>query len=233
VDRTARREGRASAGTRAEDLQLLAVEGVLSRDVPVVVHANGVAQMRQAMEWARRNDVRLILAGARDAWRIAPEIAAAGVPVVIGDVRAMPAHDHDPYDAPFAQPGILARAGVKIAFTVGDAAHVRNLVDEAAMALPFGLSREDAMRALTSWPAEMFGVSDRIGTLAEGRMGNVVTWSGDPLEITSRVERLFVRGEAVSLEDRQTRLYEKYRARPRPAPASEALPISGAARPKR
>lgn len=205
------------ASDRVEDLRLRALEPVLQGRIPVVVHADQVPQIREALAWARRHRLRIVLAGARDAWRIADEIAAASVPVVIGDVRSLPAHDHDPYDAPFAQPGRLVAAGVKIAFTVLDPAHLRNLPDEAAMGIPYGLSPADAMRGLTSWPAEIFGVADQVGRLHEGLLGNVVVWSGSPLEITSRAERLFVRGEEIPLEDRHSRLYRKYRARPKPA----------------
>jgi imidazolonepropionase-like amidohydrolase len=142
---------------------------------------------------------------------------------VIGAVRRLPAHDHDPYDAPFAQPGLLVAAGVKIAFTVDDPAHLRNLPDEAAMGLAFGLDRADALAALTLWPAQVFGVDAVVGSIEPGKMGNVVVWSGDPLEITSRVERLFVRGAEIPLEDRHSRLWRRYSARPRP----EAGPGAG------
>lgn len=216
ADRAARAGGM-PATERAEDLRLHALEPFLDRSRPVMVHADEVKQIREALAWARRHDLRMILAGARDAWRVKDEIAEASVPVIIGDVRSLPSQDHDPYDAPFAQPGLLVKAGVKIAFTVLDATNVRNLPDEAAMGIPYGLSPQDALRAITSWPAEMYGISDRVGTLREGLMANVVVWSGAPLEITSRVERVFVRGEEIALEDRHSRLYRKYRARPRPA----------------
>lgn len=214
ADRAARAAG-APAAERAEDFKLRGLEAVIDRAIPVLVHADTVAQIRAALAWGKRQGLRLVLAGGRDAWRVAPEIAAAGVPVVVGAVRAMPAHDHDGYDAPFAQPGVLVKAGVKIAFTVGDPAHLRNLPDEAAMAIPFGLDAKDALQAVTLWPAQIFGVDSVVGSLSPGKMGNVVVWSGEPLEITSRVERLFVRGEEIALEDRHTRLWRKYSARPR------------------
>ncbi len=213
ADRAARAAGPAPSA-RTEDLRLRALEPVLDREIPVVVEADTIPQMRAALAWATRRGLRLVLAGGRDAWRIAGEIAAANVPVIIGDVRSLPAHDHDPYDAPFAQPGKLVEAGVRIAFTVADAAHVRNLPDEAAMGIAFGLSAEDALSAITLWPAQILGVESRVGSLEPGKDGHVVVWSGPPLEIRSRVERVFVRGAELALEDRHTRLYRKYDARP-------------------
>lgn len=220
ADREARRAGVAGAA-RAEDLTLPPLDALLDGS-PVVVHADGVAQMRAAIAWARRHRVTLILSGARDAWRMADEIAAAGVPVIIGAVRALPARDSDPYDAPFAQPAILVRAGVRIAFTVLDPAHLRNLPDEAAMATAWGLRPEEALQALTSWPAAMFGVSSELGAIEPGKLGNVVVWSGPPLEITSQAERVYVRGEEIPMEDRHSRLYRKYAARPAPAVSAPA-----------
>jgi imidazolonepropionase-like amidohydrolase len=221
ADREDRDAGR-SGTDRVEDLRLRSLQPALDGEIPVVVHADSVQQIREALAWSSRHRVRLVLSGARDAWRIAPEIAAAGVPVVIGDVRTMPAHDHDPYDAPFAAPGILRAAGVKIAFTVLDPAHLRNLPDEAAMGIPYGLPAGEALQAITSWPAEIFGVGDRVGRIAPGLLGHVVTWSGPPLEIASRVEHVFVRGEEVPPEDRHSRLWRKYRARPKPAVSAAA-----------
>jgi imidazolonepropionase-like amidohydrolase len=201
------------------DPKLEAMAPVLSRAIPVVVRADTLAQIRAAMEWARRQDVRLVLSGARDAWRIASEIAAARAPVIVWPVRALPARDFEAYDTAFAGPEVLRAAGVKVCFTVGtdafSAAHARNLPDEAATAIPWGFPPEQALRAITLSPAEVFGLDQEIGSLERGKLANLVVWDGPPLEITSRAKHVVVRGHDMPREDRHTRLYEKYSHRPR------------------
>ena len=191
-----------------------AMKPALDAEIPVVVQADDVAQIRSAMDWAEREGLRLVISGGRDAWIVADELAAAGVPVLIGAVRAMPRRDHEPPDTPFLNPVRLHEAGVPIGFTVGDPAHLRNLPDEAAMAIAYGLPPEAALAGITSTPARVFGLEDEIGRVAPGLRASLVLWDGPPLEITSRVERLFLDGEELPIDDRHTRLYEKYRARP-------------------
>lgn len=192
-----------------------AMKPALDRSIPVVVQANDAAQIRDALEWAREEGLRLVISGGADAWLVADELAEAGVPVVLGAVRRMPRRDHEPHDTPFLNPVRLHEAGVSIAFTVGNPANLRNLPDEAAMAIAYGLPPEAALAGITSVPARLFGVDGEIGRVAPGLRANLVLWDGPPLEITSRVTRLFVDGEGVPIDDRHTRLAERYRARPR------------------
>jgi len=205
--------GRLPPAERAPRLE--AMKPALDREIPVVVSAGTVAQMRAAMAWAAEQDLRLVLSGAADAWRIADEIAEADVPVLIGRVRTTPRRDHEPYDSAFTNPVRLHEAGVSFCFTVSGPSNLRNLPDEAGMAIAFGLPPEAALAGITSAPAEVFGVADEIGTVAAGLRANLVLWDGPPLEITSRVTRLFLGGEELDRGDRHSRLYEKYRARPR------------------
>lgn len=207
-----RAAGRLPRADRRPELEALAP--ALSGAIPVVVSADSVPQIRAAIAWARRQGLRLVVAGGRDAWRIAEEIAEAKVPVIVSPVRALPQRDDEAYDVNNEGPVRLARAGVTIAFNVDGAAHVRNLPEEAAASIPWGLSAEEALRAITSAPAEMFGVAEDVGLVAAGRWGNLVAWDGPPLETTSRVTRLVVRGHEVPLDDRHTRLWRKYDARP-------------------
>jgi imidazolonepropionase-like amidohydrolase len=215
-------DGRAAAGAippLAYDLRLEAMKPALDGTIPVVVHAETVPQMRAALAWGKRHGLRLILEGARDAWQMAGEIAAAKVPVIIGAVRALPDHDFDAYDTRWERPVLLHRAGVKVMFNAGSNAGnswaVRNLPEEAAMTIPWGMPPEEALRAITLSPAEAYGVGDRIGSVEAGKLGDVVVWDGPPLEITSHAIHLFMRGAEIPIADRHTRLYERYKARPR------------------
>jgi imidazolonepropionase-like amidohydrolase len=126
----------------------------------------------------------------------------------------MPNNEDDPYDAAFANAGLLSKAGVKIAFQTLQSAESRDLPYHAGMASAFGLPREEALKAVTIYPAEIFGVADRIGSIEQGKIANLIVTDGDPLEIRTQVKHLFINGHAVPLTSRHTELYEKYKARP-------------------
>jgi imidazolonepropionase-like amidohydrolase len=126
----------------------------------------------------------------------------------------MPSREDDPYDAAFANAGLLSKAGVKIAFQTLDSAQVRDLPYHAGMAAAFGLPKEEALKAVTIYPAEIWGVADRIGSVEQGKIANLIVTDGDPLEIRTQVKYLFINGRQIPLTSRHTELYEKYKARP-------------------
>jgi len=110
----------------------------------------------------------------------------------------------------------LNKAGVKIAFQTLDSAHVRDLPYHAGMAAAFGLPKEEALKAVTIYPAEILGVADKVGSIDTGKIANLIVTDGDPLEIRTQIKYLFINGKQIELRSRHTDLYEKYRARPRP-----------------
>jgi imidazolonepropionase-like amidohydrolase len=184
---------------------------------PVFVHANELPQIRYALGLAERHGLKLVIVGGADAWRIADLLRERRVAVVIGGVHQLPLRRDEDVDARFRLPALLAQAGV--AFCIardGDifaAPNERNLPYEAATAAAFGLPREEALRAITLYPAQILGVADRLGSLAAGRQASFIVTDGDPLETTTRVERVFIQGREVSTSNRQTRLTEKYEER--------------------
>src|SRR5262249_16291182 len=111
-------------------------------------------------------------------------------------------------------PGLLSKAGVKIAFQTLDSAHVRDLPYHAGMAAAFGLPKDEALKAVTIYPAEIFGVADKIGSIEQGKIANVIVTDGDALEIRTQIKALLIGGREIPLTSRHTELYEKYRARP-------------------
>ena len=141
-------------------------------------------------------------------------LKAKNVPVLIGPVLPNPVNEDDPYDMPFANAGILSKAGVKIAFKTLDSAHVRDLPTHAGFAAAFGLAREEALKAVTIYPAEILGVADQIGSIEKGKIANLIVTDGDPLELLTHVKHLFINGRQIPLSSKHTELYEKYRARP-------------------
>jgi imidazolonepropionase-like amidohydrolase len=188
---------------------------VVRGEMPVIFDVNTIDQIRGVLTLADSFKLKVILRGPRDAWRVADTLAARGIPVIVGPTTQAPGAD-DPYDALFAQPGVLVKAGVKIAFQTSGASDVRDLPYNAALATAYGLDMDEAIKALTINPAQIFGVADRYGSIEPGKVANVIVTTGNPLDVRSNVKYLFIRGEQVPLTDRHTKLYEEFRARPKP-----------------
>lgn len=214
VLRTARAYDQArTAGSEQTDLMYEALRPLMRGEVPALISADTDEQIREAVELGREFGIRVIINGGRDAWKVRDLLAQNNVPVVLGSIQSTPAADA-PYDALFAQPGVLHEAGVKFAFSTGGSANARHVPYHAALAVGYGLPKDAAMRALTIWPAEMFGAADRIGTIEAGKLANLFVATGDPLDIRTQVSELFIKGRRVPMDDRHSRLYEKYNARP-------------------
>jgi imidazolonepropionase-like amidohydrolase len=189
-------------------------------ELPITVHADEIRQIRAAVHWAATNHHKIILAGGRDAWMAADLLATNKVPVVYEHTYTLPARDTESYDVHFRAPALLQRAGVQVSFSLGsdsfDAALIKNLPYSAAQAVAFGLPEAEALKGLTLYPAQLAGVADRFGSLEPGKDATLFASDGDILDIRSHVTRMWVGGQEVSLESRHTRLYEKYKNRPRP-----------------
>jgi imidazolonepropionase-like amidohydrolase len=179
----------------------------------VALHAQNAQTILRALEFAKDNGLAAVLYGATEAWKVVDVIAREGVPVVIGPVLDVPDSRFDPYDASYANPAVLARAGVPFAIMANDPENTRNLAFHAAMACAYGLPHEEAVRAITYYPARILGVEKDLGSLAPGKIADVVVTDGDVLEIEARVDTLFIDGVQQDLSNRQTQLYERFKAR--------------------
>jgi imidazolonepropionase-like amidohydrolase len=185
--------------------------------MPVIVVAQRVAQIRAALAWAREEKLALVLAGARDGWRVAADLAKANVPVIVEQPIELPTRQDEPYDTNFASAGVLAKAGVRVAFTDGsNASNARNLPHQAAAAVAFGFPREKALEAMTLEPARILGVAARVGSLEPGKDATLIVTDGDILDLRTRVTAAYLDGRPLDLSDKQKRLYERYRNRPKP-----------------
>lgn len=202
---------------------------VVRGETPLVVHADSYQQIKAALKFAAERKYRVIITGGRDAWRLASELAAQKIPVIFervfndGDgLSAGSIRDTEPYDAHFRAPSVLVEAGVKLAISNGlggdEASNVRNIPYVAAQAMAFGLSPDDALKTITLNPAEIYGVSNRLGSIEAGKDATFFSASGDVLDVRSRVEKVWIKGRPVDTSNRQTRLYDRYRGRPKPAP---------------
>lgn len=189
----------------------------LRGEVPVLFDVQTEGQIRGALSVADSFKLKPILRGAQQAWMLADTLAARKVPVIVGPMVAVPEGDA-PYDAIYAMPGVLAKAGVQIAFQTNDGGEgdSRNLPYNAALATAYGLDPEEALRALTINPARIWGVGDRLGSIEPGKVANLFVTTGDPLDVRSQVKHVFIRGQLQPWDDRHTLLYEKFRARPKP-----------------
>ena len=185
---------------------------------PVFVQANEVAQIRHALALAERHGLKLVIVGGADAWRLAEVLKAREVPVIITGVHRLPLRRDDDVDAPFRLAAQLAAAGVRFAIARGAAGSAstneRLLPLEAATAVAHGLPHDEALKAITLYPAQILGVADRLGTLEAGKLASFIVTDGDPLQTATQIERLFVQGREVSAANRQTRLADRYRERP-------------------
>jgi imidazolonepropionase-like amidohydrolase len=203
----------------ASRLDLEAMIPVIQGKLPLVVFVDRASDIDAAMRIAREFNVKLMIGSGAEGWMMADKLAAARIPVLTGAMNNIPGGF-----AALAQrqenAAMLRKAGVQVAL-IGNAGggdeeafKVRNLKQEAGNAVAYGMTWDDALRAVTLVPAEIFGVADRVGSLQPGREGNVVVWSGDPFEFTTRAEHVFVRGHEYTDKTRQDLLMERYRNLP-------------------
>ncbi len=191
---------------------LEALQGVLSGDIPLLVYVDRASDILTLIDLADDFNVRLIIASGVEAWMVADDIAAAGIPVILAPEANLPSN-FDRLNASEANAPTLVAAGVTIAFADGSATshNARNITQSAGNAVVQGLTTDQALRAMTLSPAEIFGVDDRIGSIEPGKEADLVIWPGDPLELANYPEMVYIRGVAVPMESRQTLLRDRYR----------------------
>jgi len=190
-------------------LDLEALVGALDGKLPVVFHVDRAADILSALALSRELQLRPVIAGGAEAWKVARELAAAKVPVLV-----YPFEQVTSFDAIGARDDNAARlfaAGVAVGISTGATHGARKLRQVAGNAVRAGLPYEAALAAITRVPAEALGMGGRYGTLAVGKVANLVVWSGDPLELSTRAVEVVIRGRKVSLRSRQTALFERYR----------------------
>jgi len=190
---------------------LAAMVPVVEQKIPLVVRVHRASDIRAVLRLAKEEKIRVVLSGAAEAWRVAKDIARAKVGVLVDGDLNLP-RSFETLGGRFDNAARLHRAGVQVAFSGGGGSHnIRFLRQVAGIAVAWGLPHTGALSALTSVPAQLFGLKDR-GVLRPGARANVVVWTGDPLELKTRVQHLFIGGKAIPLTSRQTLLRERYRS---------------------
>ena len=179
---------------------------------PLIAVANRRSDIETALRLAREFKLKLVLSGGAEAWEIAPELAAAGVPVLVEPLDNIPSYDA--LGIRYENAALLAKAGVSVALLETNTHNSRDLRQQAGNAVSYGMTWDQALRAVTLTPAQIFGVADRYGSLEASKVANVVVWSGDPFEFTTGVEHVLIRGKEIPLKSRQTELFERYKKLP-------------------
>jgi len=203
------------AGTTKLDLIYEAMRPLFKKEIPAIIPAGSDQQIRAAVAFGEKWNIRVVISGGGEAWKVRQFLAEKQIPVILGSIESAPG-DNQPYDAIYAQPGLLYDAGVKFAFSTGQGSNARHVAFHAALAVAYGLKPEGALKALTIWPAEILGADKQIGTIAQGKLANLFITTGDPLDLRTQVAEVFIKGRQVPDDDRAQRLYLKYKARPLP-----------------
>ncbi|MEO5798911.1 MAG: amidohydrolase family protein [Gemmatimonadales bacterium] len=197
------------------DLILASLLPVIRGEMPALFNASTSAEIKEAVAFAEEMKLKPIIIGGRDAPKITDYLKQHNVPVIFSATMELPSREDDPYDANYSAPAKLAAAGVRFAISSGEPnPDIRNLPYVAGMAASFGLSKEDALKAVTLWPAQITGVGDRFGSLEVGKVANLVVLNGDMLEARSDTKYLFIDGRPVPLETKHTQLNDLFKNRP-------------------
>jgi imidazolonepropionase-like amidohydrolase len=196
------------------DVKFEAMIPVLEGTMPIMVSAVRERSIRDAIQFADKQKIKIVLAGPREFGNTMADVKAKGIPVIAPATLALPMEEDDPYDAAFTLPSQLYKAGIKFAFGTFSVQFARNLPYQAAAAVGFGLPYQEAVKAVTLNAAEIWGVGDQLGSIDTGKWADLMLTDGDPLEAKTQVKQMYIKGRVVDLANKHTRLYDKYLNRP-------------------
>lgn len=196
------------------DLKFEAMIPVLEGKLPAMVTAVRERAIRDAIAFADKQKIKIILAGGREYGKLMPELKSRNIPVITGPTLALPLNEDDAYDSAATLPAELYKAGVKFAFGSFTNQFSRNLPYQAATAVAYGLPYDEALKAVTLNAAQIWGVADQIGSIEMGKWADLILTDGDPLETKTQIKELYIKGRKTELASKHTRLYDKYINRP-------------------
>ncbi len=194
------------------DLRWEAMAPLFDRSIPLIASANEVSQIQSAVQFAKEQNVRLVIHGGRDSWIVASLLKENNVGVIIEPVHDLPNRRWEEYDLPFTVPAKLHAAGVLFAVSGGGNSTMndRNMAYQAATASAYGLPKDEALRSITINAAKLLGIDGQVGSLETGKDATLIITNGDPLEIMTNVEMAYIQGRPVDLRSRHTELWKKY-----------------------
>lgn len=176
----------------------------------LLINVNAANDIKAAIKWVEGKNLDVIFCGVSEGWRVAEELAEAGIPVITGPALSTPRRSYDSYDKPYANAGIMQKAGVTVAIRTNDTENVRNLPYNAGFSVAYGMDLQEALRSITIVPAELFGVADKYGSLEKGKMANLFVTDGDPFETKTQVKHVFIDGWMIPMVSRHTQLYDEF-----------------------
>ncbi len=196
------------------DLKMEAMIPYIRGQKPIIFTAERERDIKGVVKFVEDTKVKAIISGGQDAWKVADGLKKNNISVVYTNIYALPVQDDDDYDYLFAAPGKMQQAGIKFCISTGDfGAEVRDLPYHAGLSSAFGLSKEDALKSVTLYPAQILGIADKLGSLENGKTANIVVTDGDLLEPRTSVKYLFINGRLLPLTSRHTELFERFKDR--------------------
>ncbi|MCS6874914.1 MAG: amidohydrolase family protein [Pyrinomonadaceae bacterium] len=194
------------------DVKLEALIPYVRAERPVIFTAERERDIRAAVKFIEEFKLKGIILGGQEAWRAADVLK--NVPVIYTNIFRLPVREDDPYDYLFEAPSKMLQAGIRFAIATSDGgANVRDLPYQAGMAVAFGLPKEEALKAVTLYPAQILGIADRLGSIEVGKIANIVVTDGDILDPRTNIKYLFINGRLMPLTSRHTELYERFKDR--------------------
>lgn len=199
------------------DLKMAALVPYVRGEKPIIYTAERDRDIRAVVKFADDTKTKAIIYGGGESWKSADLLRQKNISVIFTNIYSLPTRDDDAYDSLFDVAGKLQKAGVKFCISTGDTgAEARDLPYHAGIASAFGLPKEEALKSVTLYPAQILGVADRVGSIEVGKMANVVVTNGDILEPTTKILHLFINGYKLPLTSRHTELYEQFKDRKLP-----------------
>ena len=189
--------------------QLEAMRTAVQGKSTLMINCNAKADILAAMKWIEKNKVKAILTGVNEGHMVADSIAASGLSVITGPVLTIPRNSGS-YDAAYKNAGVMQQAGVKVAIRTNENENVRNLLYHAGFAAAYGMGTEEALKAITIVPAEIFGLDSELGSIEVGKKANLFISDGDPFETKTNIEQVFINGWKIPMESRHTLLYDEF-----------------------
>ena len=198
----------------ATDLKMEAMTPYIRGEKPIIFTAERERDIRSIVKFVVDMKLKGIILGGQEAWKVADDLKKNNIAVIYTNIYSLPVRDDDPYDFLFEGPAKLKSAGVKFAIGTGDAGgEVRDLPYHAGLAGAYGLAKEESLKAVTLYPAEILGVSDKLGSIEVGKIANLVVTDGDILEPRTNIKYMFINGRLIPLTSRHTELFDSFKDR--------------------
>jgi imidazolonepropionase-like amidohydrolase len=196
------------------DLKMAALTPYVRGERPVIFTAERERDIRNAAKFVAETRIKGIILGGQEAWKVADDLKKNNIAVIYTNVYNLPVRDDDAYDYLFEAPAKMAQAGIRFCISTGDnGAEVRDLPYQAGLAGAFGLSKDEALKAVTLYPAQILGLSNQLGSIETGKIANIVVADGDILDPRTNVKHLFINGRMLPLTSRHTELFEAFKNR--------------------